>query len=82
MTSFSRPSLHPESVEACRLAQNITRNCGWHVFPCKLDKKPTTCAVVEQNSPPLAVIEASEQLERKVELFIGQLWKYRWKAGR
>jgi hypothetical protein len=27
----------------CRLAKNLARTCGWHVFPCRVaDKKPCT----------------------------------------
>ena len=32
----------PEPEEACRIAQNLARNCGWHVFPCRGDKRPAT----------------------------------------
>jgi Bifunctional DNA primase/polymerase, N-terminal len=29
--------------DVCRMAQNLARNCGWHVFPCRVaDKKPCT----------------------------------------
>jgi hypothetical protein len=26
--------------EACRIAQNLGRNCGFAVFPCREDKRP------------------------------------------
>lgn len=29
-----------EIAEACYVAQNIARNCGWAVFPCREDKSP------------------------------------------
>jgi hypothetical protein len=29
-------------AEACRLAQCLARNRGWHVFPCKENKRPAT----------------------------------------
>jgi hypothetical protein len=30
------------TAEACQLAQNLARNCGYSVFPCKADKSPAT----------------------------------------
>jgi hypothetical protein len=27
--------------EACRVALNVAQNCGWAVFPCGANKKPT-----------------------------------------
>jgi Bifunctional DNA primase/polymerase, N-terminal len=30
-----------DAAEACYIAQNIARNCGYAVFPCGEDKKPT-----------------------------------------
>jgi Bifunctional DNA primase/polymerase, N-terminal len=33
--------MRPDIEEACYIAQNIARNCGWAVFPCGDDKKPT-----------------------------------------
>ncbi len=32
----------PMAQEACRLAQNLARNCGYAVFPCHIDKTPAT----------------------------------------
>jgi hypothetical protein len=47
--------------EACRLAQNLARNRGWHVFPCREDNKhPCT---------PHGFKDASADPERIVELW-------------
>jgi Bifunctional DNA primase/polymerase, N-terminal len=32
----------PSVGEAPRLAENVARNCGWPVFPCRADKRPAT----------------------------------------
>ena len=32
----------PDAAEVCRLAQNVARNTGWHVFPCRDNKAPAT----------------------------------------
>src|SRR5271166_1504736 len=40
-----------------RLATNLARNCGYRVFPCSTDKKPTLKGWPERASTDAAMIE-------------------------
>jgi hypothetical protein len=40
MIAATAPAIGPDPQEASQLAQNLARNCGYHVFPCREDKRP------------------------------------------